>query len=274
MIPRIIHQIWFQGENQIPAKYRPYQESWKKNHPQWQYRLWDQKQIEALVDHSSADIQQTYHDLPLMIQKIDFGKYVILQKYGGVYADMDMESMKPLDDLFTNHPTKRLMISEINIGCKGNNFCIAMWAASRGKYRTGPYYNNAFLASTPGHPFWEAVIQDVAHHKKRDGQSTWPQSQDFYIQDSAGPMAITRVLRSGYAEQDDVFVAPYQLFEPCDKSNHNSNCDTSQAYTVHHYGNSWMSPFLKGVVYTYYNWRLILIVLLLIVAFLIYMLRK
>jgi hypothetical protein len=40
-IPRIFHQISYQGEDLIPAKYRKFRQSWRANHPDWQSMQWD-----------------------------------------------------------------------------------------------------------------------------------------------------------------------------------------------------------------------------------------
>ncbi len=35
-VPRIIHQSW--KDTNVPEGFRPWQDSWKKNHPGWEYR--------------------------------------------------------------------------------------------------------------------------------------------------------------------------------------------------------------------------------------------
>ena len=35
-VSRIIHQSW--KDNNVPEGFKPWQESWKKNHPGWEYR--------------------------------------------------------------------------------------------------------------------------------------------------------------------------------------------------------------------------------------------
>jgi mannosyltransferase OCH1-like enzyme len=82
MIPFRLHQIWFQGADQIPVKYHSFQQSWRHHHPHWDYRLWDQPQIEQLVATCSDLVQSLYYQLPERIQKIDLAKYLILQRYG------------------------------------------------------------------------------------------------------------------------------------------------------------------------------------------------
>ena len=45
MIPHIIHQIWFQGEDNIPKKYPNYSKSWKEMNPKFKYIFWDGEKI-------------------------------------------------------------------------------------------------------------------------------------------------------------------------------------------------------------------------------------
>lgn len=242
MIPLRLHQIWFQGADQLPPKYHSFQHSWRRHHPHWEYRLWDQLQIEHLVATCNDFIRSVYAELPEMIQKIDLAKYLILQRYGGVYVDMDMECVQPLDGLFHQHPHHKLYLAEINIGCISNRFCLAMMVISAGQLRQGPYYNNAFFAVIPNHPIWDRVVKDIASHIKSDRQ------HDFYIQDSAGPMMLTRVIRT--TPKLKFFSCPPSYFEPCDKFSHGT-CNLQEAYAIHYYGNSWVSPVMKILVWIY-----------------------
>ena len=40
-IPRIIHQIWWQGMDKLPKKYQRFKESWVEHHPGWKIMYWD-----------------------------------------------------------------------------------------------------------------------------------------------------------------------------------------------------------------------------------------
>ena len=49
MIPKIIHQIWFQGEKQIPDHLRVYHNGWYNMNPSFEVRLWDETAIETIL---------------------------------------------------------------------------------------------------------------------------------------------------------------------------------------------------------------------------------
>lgn len=92
-IPKVIHQIWLGSP--FPEKYRAYQESWKKHHPDWEYRLWTDKEM--------ADFPLQHRDLYDAScnygEKSDIAKFEILYQLGGVYVDTDFECLQPLDEL-------------------------------------------------------------------------------------------------------------------------------------------------------------------------------
>lgn len=103
-IPKIIHQMWFQGEQKIPDKYKPYQQHWKHLHPDFQYMFWDESSIIKLFQSPKYNFAfPTWEKLPAMIQKIDMARYAILAEYGGIYADLDMDPIKPIHKLMENH---------------------------------------------------------------------------------------------------------------------------------------------------------------------------
>jgi hypothetical protein len=44
-IPKIFHWVWVGGGGPIPAKFADYMESWRKNHPDWQFIVWTDELI-------------------------------------------------------------------------------------------------------------------------------------------------------------------------------------------------------------------------------------
>ena len=92
-IPKKIHQIWL-GE-ELPEEYKKYGETWKEYHPDWEYKLWTD------VDVNDVDIprRSLYDSITNVAQKSDFLRYHILNQFGGLYVDTDFECIKPFDDL-------------------------------------------------------------------------------------------------------------------------------------------------------------------------------
>lgn len=101
-IPKIIHQVWIQGQDQLPVLYHTWQKSFKKINPSYDYKLWDDISIKNLLKKHFPDLLQIYNNLPYVVQKADLARYAILYIYGGVYCDMDSECLKPFDKLIND----------------------------------------------------------------------------------------------------------------------------------------------------------------------------
>ncbi|OWF49825.1 mannosyl phosphorylinositol ceramide synthase CSH1-like [Mizuhopecten yessoensis] len=96
-IPKIIHQTWKNTE--IPSKFITWIKTWKANHPDWEYFLWTDESAHALIKDKYPFLLSTFDNYSEGIRKADALRYVILYEFGGVYADMDLESLKPIDPM-------------------------------------------------------------------------------------------------------------------------------------------------------------------------------
>jgi len=96
-IPTKLHQIWWQGAEVLPEHFAVMRKSWLDRHPRWSHKLWDEASVGELVNGSFPSFAPTYHALPSKIQKADAARYAILHAEGGVYADLDVESVAAFD---------------------------------------------------------------------------------------------------------------------------------------------------------------------------------
>lgn len=97
-IPKIIHQIWV-GPKPIPEKYIKLGETWKKLHPDWEYKLWRDEDIKDW-DFGSKDL---YEKASSYQERADVLRYEILNKYGGIYVDTDYEALQNFDELASKY---------------------------------------------------------------------------------------------------------------------------------------------------------------------------
>jgi mannosyltransferase OCH1-like enzyme len=92
IIPKIFHRIWL-GGNPMPEEFEYYGETWIKNHPDWQMKLWTEDNIPPLMNQKEFDNEQS------MAGKADILRFELLNYYGGVYIDTDFECYKNIEPL-------------------------------------------------------------------------------------------------------------------------------------------------------------------------------
>jgi hypothetical protein len=181
--------------------------------------------------------------------RFDFARYVILYKFGGLYADIDVEPIKKFDRLLRAY--EAFLSSEPDAHSYFLN----------GQNSTPC---NALMGSMPGHPFWRLFIENVI---ERSSTVTDPV-------DLTGPRGLTQFM-STYASEGsvssvevlpDYFFMPYIATYQADKmrSSCSNNFVLSEAaakvcatlrrngfrgkeigpdtYSIHHWSCSWCQP--------------------------------
>ena len=96
MIPLIIHQIWHSPEYD---RMDGTPQSWKSINPDWEYRLWLDQELEDFFAKDYPNLLELYLSFPTNVQRADLARYVLLHRFGGVYADMDTDCLAPLEPL-------------------------------------------------------------------------------------------------------------------------------------------------------------------------------
>lgn len=97
MIPKIIHYCWF-GRGEKPKLAQKCIASWKKYCPDYEIIEWNE---------DNFDINCTPYTRMCYEQKkyaflTDYARLVIIEKYGGLYFDTDVEVLRSFDDLLAN----------------------------------------------------------------------------------------------------------------------------------------------------------------------------
>jgi hypothetical protein len=161
LIPRIVHQTWKTTEVGPPFR-AEWIRSWQEMNPGWQYRLWTDADLEAFVDREFPDFAPIYRSYDVPIKKVDAARYLILKRLGGVFVDLDFMCLQPLESALQG---QRLVFGAQHPGT---------WVESN------DHVCNAFMASVPGHPFWNGVEVDLAAR------------YDMPILEAAGPNFLTQ----------------------------------------------------------------------------------
>lgn len=138
-IPKVIHQIWIGGT--MPEKFQRQTQMWKDHHPTWDYRLWTQHDLPEF----EPEIRQLIEDANCMGQKGDIMRVAILNRFGGLYVDVDYDCYKPCDAIVES--------ADFAVSLRG---LAALYMQFRDTYVSPLYCCTSFIGSVPGHP----VLQD------------------------------------------------------------------------------------------------------------------
>ncbi|AWK15522.1 glycosyltransferase (plasmid) [Candidatus Fukatsuia symbiotica] len=189
-IPRMLHQIWYQGSDKVPAKYCRYRASWQRYHPDWECRLWDAPALRKHIAQHLPQFLPIYDAFPYDIQRMDSARYCLLAALGGVYADMDIECLRPIDELLAG---RELILSE-----------------TQG-------YNNAFIGSAPDHTLWTKVfsyLHESITSSADDVPTGLRDTMPIQIAVTVGPRFFTMCVKhSGVLELVGTLCCPGYYFE-------------------------------------------------------------
>ena len=114
IIPKIIYQTWFTKD--IPNEILEYRNKMLKKNPRYKYYLYDDIDMDNFVKNN-YDIKtyMNFNKLKVPTAKVDFWRYLILYKSGGIYLDMD--SIIDIDlNKFINKNDHAILSKEKNKG--------------------------------------------------------------------------------------------------------------------------------------------------------------
>lgn len=129
-IPSIFHQIWL-GADPYPDAYADYAQSWEELHPGWERRLWTEDTIPDDVPR-----REVYETLRNPSERSDILRYELLDRYGGVYLDCDLECMRSIEPLL-----------------EGVDFVVAAQESGGADV--------ALVAASAGHPLLPRALQEL-----------------------------------------------------------------------------------------------------------------
>lgn len=221
-VPHVIHQIWYQGQSNVPEKYIKWQTQWKLSHSQYEYILWEETMIKELLKNHYPWFYDSWMALPKMIQKIDTAKWFILHHQGGVYIDMDIESIKDITPLLDRSIVFAQMdftkIEAISLKLFGLSY-IYKWR-----------FNNAFIACAPKHPVMEFLIHNLKYHIHEKSII-----HKVEVAKTVGPErlceAFNKTINDGYT---------YLILEP-----NKIETKSQENYAIHHSDEAWNATYVE-----------------------------
>lgn len=94
LIPPKIHYCWF-GHGELPSQFQKNIETWKKYCPDYEIICWNEENYDI---NQNLYMRQAYEAKRWGFVP-DYARLDIINRYGGIYLDTDVELLRPLDDL-------------------------------------------------------------------------------------------------------------------------------------------------------------------------------
>ena len=128
----------------------------------WEYKLWADSGLvnnKFMFENWLPKRLATFNKLKKPIVQSDFSRYGYMYVDGGIYADLDMDCLQPMENLLKAYPKAGVIVAMM-----GKDFAFDNAVP------------NAFMASMPKHPMWVMCMDMV---KERLGKKK--------VEDVAGP---------------------------------------------------------------------------------------
>lgn len=218
MIPRTIHYCWF-GRGEKPKLAQKCIASWKKHCPDFEIIEWNEDNCDYLSIPFTAEAYQAKKYAFVS----DVMRLAVLEKYGGVYLDTDVELLRDITPLLNDNGF---------IGFESDRFV----------------NSGQVLAATAHHPVFQAMLEEYKklHFVNPDGS----------LNTVGCPYLNTDVMehfglkRNGQEQiVSGIHVYPADYFNPLDSATGRLN-KTENTYSIHWYSMSWLpkSTRLKSSV--------------------------
>ena len=230
-VPRKLHQIWL-GPKPPPDAHAA---AWRALHPDWEYKLWRDADVAALgLENAAAFSAATNWG-----EASDIARYEILLRFGGVYADMDFEPLRPLDAL---REAADFFVGFSNVGAVE--------------------INNGLIGAAPGHALLAALVERVAAARVQRPKppptdllaaiaasgflddagplaKTLSQADADWTIEHTGPGLITRTFCELHGPMLRAVCLPYEVFYAKSNAAPAASDASPFSYAVHHWAKSW-----------------------------------
>lgn len=226
MIPQAIHQTW--KTRHLPPTLARYHASWLHFNPHWQVHFYDDQACLEFVRDAYPEFLPVYQGFAHTIQRADFFRYLIVYHYGGLYADIDMECLRPLGPL-DSHSAAIFSVEEQ----------ITQQRQRELGYREPFQIANCIFATAPQHWFLERLIEQVVQVAHQPAQT------NAAILSTTGPWSLTRLYFALEPEAQQQLTILPQIYWMPPTSYPNWWPLNSNMVARHHFMGSWKSEDAK-----------------------------
>lgn len=227
MIPKIIHYCWFGGKK-LPAESKKYIEGWKKLCPDFEIREWN----ESNLDFSECKYAKQAYAAGKWAFVSDYARFKILDIYGGIYLDTDVELVKsPLKLMKECDEAKLDGYMGIERAAEGNvapGLGIGAEPGSGLMRRLRDKYLEMDFEKTKCNSGYFTVVDHTTEELRKFGLSGKNEKQEI----------------AGFR------IFPAEYLNPTDMNTYSINV-TPNTVSIHHYASSWVDGYskLRGKIY-------------------------
>ena len=190
LIPKILHQTW--DTYDIPQQAALYVKSVLQLHPEWDYWFWTQKDIQCYFRHKHGEYLDLLNSYPNVQHRANVMRYFTLYDYGGVYMDIDIQALRPMD------VWRYLGHAIISQETYEHTYIL----------HKIPYPNlmNTVMAARPGHPYFKLVQEMLPAFNRTCRSSRLYSTGVFFIESVFQTYMNKLVLEPSVKEEDLVTV--------------------------------------------------------------------
>ena len=215
MIPKTIHYCWF-GRTPLPDKAKICIESWKKFMPDYEIKEWNEDNFDVNIIKYTAEA----YKLKKYAFVSDYARFWILYHYGGVYFDVDVELIKPIDDILARGAF---------MGCEKPEFKLDSLNPATGLGMAAPVH----------HPFYKIVLHKYQnkHFISWSGQIT---DTVVYIVSRLFEHKMQIQHENGIIFSENIYIYPHEYVCPLNYYTGELTI-TPNTRSIHHYHASWVT---------------------------------
>jgi mannosyltransferase OCH1-like enzyme len=184
-----------------------------------------------------------------MIQKIDFAKYLILYKYGGIYVDMDIKCLKSINN------TPEINNSDIILSVCPLHLLqiLSLHIFGTLEFKNKKVVNNGIIMCIPNNNIILLTMKEVYKHRNFHSIFNF-----IHVFSTTGPATLTNSLNI-YKKQTNpeikykIKILDTTYFENCDiiKLKNNDCKIPNHAIGIHYYESSWVSANESKIIILY-----------------------
>jgi mannosyltransferase OCH1-like enzyme len=94
--PQVIH-VTLKSKKSIPPQVQANLDSFRRLNPNHELRIYDDSDIREMVVQNLPQMLDMFDSFGKNVERADFWRYLVMFVEGGVYADTDVECLKPID---------------------------------------------------------------------------------------------------------------------------------------------------------------------------------